>query len=381
MKTTWERSFWEIERNFHDTELLIVGSGIVGLSAALQYSKKRPLAKILVVDSGILPYGASTRNAGFACIGSVTELLSDFSISGPENVIELIAMRQRGLHALFAQIGKKSCDFKAVGGFELINDEETIQKCDEKIDFLNQKLKTITGLDATYQWEKPSTLKKFGFQGVKKLLHNHAEGHIHTGKLMESLMAAAQKRNIRLLFNLEVKSLIKENNNWLVESNRGFSFNSKKILLCTNGFTRKLLPGLDVNPARAQVFITEEIKNLPFRGTFHLQEGFYYFRDLGQRILLGGGRNLDIQGENTQQFGTTQLIQDELERILQQIILPGQIVKIEQRWSGIMGVGSEKIPIIKMIDRDLACAVRMGGMGVAIGTLAGQNGADLLLEN
>lgn len=106
METTWERSFWEIERYFHDTELLIVGSGIVGLSAALQYRKKRPLAKILIIDSGTLPYGASTRNAGFACIGSITELLSDFEISGFQKVIDLIAMRQKGLHALFFQCGQ-----------------------------------------------------------------------------------------------------------------------------------------------------------------------------------------------------------------------------------------------------------------------------------
>jgi hypothetical protein len=46
-----------------------------------------------------------------------------------------------------------------------------------------------------------------------------------------------------------------------------------------------------------------------------------------------------------------------------------------------MGVGSEKLPIIQSLDYHLACAVRMGGMGVAIGTLAGEMGADILLEN
>lgn len=381
METTWERSFWEIERYFHDTELLIVGSGIVGLSAALQYRKKRPLAKILIIDSGTLPYGASTRNAGFACIGSITELLSDFEISGFQKVIDLIAMRQKGLHALFSNVGKRKCDFQKVGGFELLCDQETIQKCEEKISFLNKELINITGIKNTYSWVPDTTLKKFGFRGVEKLLLNRAEGHVNTGMLMENLMAEVQRKNVRFLFNLSIESFHYNAGNWTVETNRGFSFSSKKILLCTNGFTRKLLPELDVNPARAQVFITEEIENLPFKGTFHLQEGYYYFRNLGNRILLGGGRNLDFEGEKTYNFGLTGLIQSELERILHQMILPDKKVRIEHRWSGIMGVGSEKLPIIKMIDNDLACAVRMGGMGVAIGTLAGQKGADLLLNN
>ncbi len=381
METIWERSFWEIERYFHDTELLIIGSGIVGLSAALQYRKKRPRAKILIVDRGILPYGASTRNAGFACIGSVTELLSDFNISGQERVIELIALRNSGLNALFANLGKKNCNFKQVGGFELLMDDETIEKCNAVIPFLNRELKSITGLQETYTWSAPTKLRKFGFKGVKKLLHNQAEGHIDTGKMMESLMMKVQQKNIRSLFNLSILGIEKSQNEWLVKSDKSFHFSAKKILLCTNGFAKNLFPELDVKPARAQVLITEPISDLPFKGTFHLKEGYYYFRDLNQRILFGGGRNLDIKGETTTEFGLTPLIQNELEDILATIILPGRKIKIEHRWSGIMGVGGEKLPIIRQIDENLACAVRMGGMGVAIGTLAGEMGAEILLKN
>jgi hypothetical protein len=36
-----------------------------------------------------------------------------------------------------------------------------------------------------------------------------------------------------------------------------------------------------VKPARAQVLITEPIDNLDVRGTFHLDCGYYYFRNIG----------------------------------------------------------------------------------------------------
>ena len=74
------------------------------------------------------------------------------------------------------------------------------------------------------------------------------------------------------------------------------------------------------------------------------------------------------------------LLQNRLEQILQEIILPGREYKIEQRWAGVMGLGDEKMPIIKMIGVRTACAVRMGGMGIALGSAAGAEGARLILN-
>ena len=58
-----------------------------------------------------------------------------------------------------------------------------------------------------------------------------------------------------------------------------------------------------MQPARAQVLITKPIKNLQIKGTFHLDKGYYYFRNIDNRILFGGGRNLDFKTEETSEFG------------------------------------------------------------------------------
>jgi hypothetical protein len=63
------------------------------------------------------------------------------------------------------------------------------------------------------------------------------------------------------------------------------------------------------------------------------------------------------------------------------MILPGQKFSVEQRWSGIMGLGPKKSTIIKNISTNVVCAVRMGGMGVAIGTLVGEEAAALVLHS
>ena len=42
-----------------------------------------------------------------------------------------------------------------------------------------------------------------------------------------------------------------------------------------------------------------------------------------------------------------------------------------------MGVGTQKSPIVKEISNSVYCGVRLGGMGVALGSLVGQELADL----
>ena len=149
-------------------------------------------------------------------------------------------------------------------------------------------------------------------------------------------------------------------------------------MICTNGYARELLPNMDVIPARGQVLKTAPIPGLKLRGTFHYDEGFYYFRDHAGGVLLGGGRNLDFAGETTTVDGTTPLIQDALEKLLCEVILPEQPFTIIQRWSGIMGMGNSKTPIIEKRSERVAVAVRLGGMGVAIGIRVARQAAALI---
>ena len=131
-------------------------------------------------------------------------------------------------------------------------------------------------------------------------------------------------------------------------------------------------------PARAQVLVTKPIENLSIKGTFHFDEGYFYFRNIDDRILFGGGRNLDFETETTREFGQTHKVQEELERLLKQVILPQTPFEIDRRWSGILGVGKQKSPIVKPMSDNVYAGVRLGGMGVAIGTLIGRRLADMV---
>ena len=66
-------------------------------------------------------------------------------------------------------------------------------------------------------------------------------------------------------------------------------------------------------------------------------------------------------------------IQKKLEELLRFTIIPNQEFSIDYAWSGIMGVGDVKSPILKMLNKNTAVGVRLGGMGVALGSQVGKS--------
>jgi glycine/D-amino acid oxidase-like deaminating enzyme len=369
-------SYWELKHYFKNIDLIIIGSGIVGLNTAFYFKKNNPKAKILVLEKGILPSGASTKNAGFACFGSPSELLSDLKNIPEETVWETVKMRWDGLKLLRKNLGDKNIGFKRHGGYELFNNKTSYTNCFEAIDYLNKKTKEFIGKKNIYS-DSGSSIKSFGFKNINGIILCREEGQIDTAKMFNSLLQLVQKHDITILNNIEITGISDTKQGVELQSNLGV-FKSKKVVVAVNGFAKELLKLKDVGPARAQVLITKPIANLKLKGTFHYDEGFYYFRNIDNRILFGGGRNLDLKGETTTQIGTTPKIQNQLEKLLKTVIMPGQKFEIEHRWAGIMGVGTEKKPIIKHYSPNVVCAVRMGGMGVAIGSLVGKEASKLI---
>ncbi len=367
-------SYWEHQSWISNIDYTIVGSGIVGLNTALHLKNRFPDSRILILERGFLPNGASTKNAGFACFGSLSEILDDLDSHSQQEVVELIQKRKKGLEFLRKNLGDDAIGYKCYGGYELFlpEDEQLYQSCVSQLKLVNDLLKPVFGEEV---FETKANI--FGFKNIREpLIYNKFEAQINTGKMMEALLQKVQATGIKILNCITVEDF--SANNTLVEVKTDkFLFQTKKLLIATNGFASKM--GIsEVKPARAQVLITKPIKDLNVKGAFHLDKGYYYFRNIDDRILFGGGRNLDFKAEETTEMEQTDLIQNKLEEILKSTLLPGIPFEIDHRWSGIMGVGSTKKPILKQLSTNVYCGVRLGGMGVAIGSLVGMELAEMV---
>jgi len=370
-------SFWERKTYFEDNEFVIIGAGIVGFSTAIELRKLHPTAKILILERGFLPSGASTKNAGFACFGSVTELLDDLTKSSEEQVFATVKKRWDGLQNLKHLVGEDAIELEVNGSWDLILPEEAeqLETIRQQLPYLNTELEKITGEKDVYS-EDVNCAEKFGFDGLATSFYNRLEGQINTGKLITKLYQIAIEKGINCLFGIEAIALQTHLYNVGIQTSIGY-MKARNVLICTNGFAQQFIPNRDVLPARAQVLVTTPIEDLKVKGTFHYQQGYYYFRNVEDRILLGGGRNLNFEAETTTQLETSQEIMTALEKLLSTVILPNLPYSIEYQWAGIMGVGQTKAPIIEKIDDKIGIGVRMGGMGVAIGSLVGKELAEL----
>ncbi len=384
-------SYWEWHSYFKHIDIIVIGSGIVGLSAAIHLKTNKPDLQVTVVERGILPSGASTRNAGFACFGSVSELLDDLSHQPEAVVFNLLEKRWKGLQKMKNDLGVDNIHYQALGAYELFknSDDALFEQCLEKIDFLNTMIKDITGEQQTFSLRNKE-IQTFGFQKIKHLIYNKSEGQIDTGAMMKALLQKAKTLGIEILNGITITNIQQEEKFVLLKTANNWNIKIAKVLIATNGFTKKLLPQLELQPARNQVLITKPIPNLLLKGCFHYNRGYVYFRNIHNRILLGGGRNINPKQEQTDAFGTTEDIQQYLINLLKTHFLPNQSFEIDRWWSGILGVGSSKAtktpetpktPIVKKLSDKIAVAIRLGGMGVAIGMLVGEEGAALLLEN
>ena len=168
-------SIWERNELIH-YDHIIIGSGIVGLTTAYYVKKKNPSKSVLVLERGLLPTGASTKNAGFACMGSLTEILDDLKIASEEEVLELFRLRKKGLERLQSILGKEKIGYQTNGSYELIFKNEIAAL--EKIDYCNQLLRKEIKQDAFRL--NNSKIQEFGFNGVCAMVENLCEGEIDT---------------------------------------------------------------------------------------------------------------------------------------------------------------------------------------------------------
>ena len=126
--------------------------------------------------------------------------------------------------------------------------------------------------------------------------------------------------------------------------------------------------------------VTNELPHLRLHGNYHYDSGYYYFRNVGKRLLLGGARNHDFDTENTDQAVLNDKLQAHLLDFATNRLLAGQPFTIKHQWSGIMGFTADKKPVCKEIKPGLYAAAGMNGMGVAMGAALGTEIAEKMLD-
>ena len=372
-------SFWE-KNSFLNWDCIIIGSGLVGLSTACSIKERYPEKEVLILEKGIFPTGASTKNAGFACFGSLSEILSDIKMNGEQMTVELIEKRWKGIQRLRQRLGDENIGYLNYGGSELVFERNYDML--EKMEYVNGLLKGIFN-DTVFQ-KRDDLIDEFGFsrEYVKSMVFSPFESQLDTGKMMRSYIKYAGSLGITIINGCEVKHFEQGDDEAEVMTmhnilNQEVVFKTKELIICTNAFTKYIVPGASFQPGRGQVLVTEPIPGLKFKGVFHFDEGYYYFRNYGDRVIFGGARNMALEQEATDRFEHNHSILMHLKWILDTIILPGQDYGIEDAWTGIMAFSETKLPVVEK-HGNVSMIMSCNGMGVALSGLMGEEVANNL---
>lgn len=376
------QSYWEYSA-FQHVDICIVGAGIIGLSTALECRKRYPDALITILEKAPHGHGATTRNAGFACFGSATELLHDIDVFGKDHALNIANERFLGLSSLLQRCAPEKIKYEALGGAELIRAHEISYL--DRIDEVNAFAENITGDPHTFRIVSAHEQQAYGFSdAVQAVIMNKYEGQVHSGYLHATLESLARAADIRIEHGSDVLQANDNDDHGALHvstRNGEYVLHAQTIILCTNAMMSKLAPELDIKPGRGQVIVTSPIAGLSFQGAFHIDEGYYYFRSLGDRVLLGGGRNLDFEGEETYEFGHSSIIMEALETMLREVILPKKEFTIDYAWSGLMGFTPDKKPRVSSLSNHVYCAFGCNGMGIALASRIAERIASLIADS
>ena len=192
------RSYWEEALYYQNYDLIVVGAGLTGLSTAYFAKKENPDARIMILERGVFPIGASTRNAGFACIGTIGEHLADLEIDTEERLKERIKARYEGLQLLKTTLGEKTIDYDPCGGWEIFTDTGKFETAQLNVVRFNALMEEVIGEKEVYQIGE--------FEGYQAIF-NRVEGSLHPGKMIKRLVQLNSDAGNEIRWQTEVTNV------------------------------------------------------------------------------------------------------------------------------------------------------------------------------
>lgn len=364
-------------RGEHHADVVVVGGGLCGAGAALALGEAGVNTAWLEARS--LSWGASGRNAGFILQGTAERYSRAIGLMGRERARAVHELTRRN-HALMRESIERlgiDCGYLHRGSLQLAGSEEEEGDLLESAAALNAdgfRATVLEGdaLDACY--------REAGFRiGV----HLPDDGELNPARFVRAVGAHARGLGVALFEESPVTRLDAPSPGEVVAHTAEGAVHASLALVCTNAAAGQLLPWFadKVDPVRGQMLATAPAPPT-FRCPVYADHGFDYWRqDEFGRVVLGGWRNLDVDGERGFDETLHDGIQARMEAFLQRFpSMRG--VPITHRWSGIMGFSRDGLPLAGAVPGmpGALAAVGFTGHGFGFAFLAGRSLAEVALH-
>lgn len=354
-------------------EVVIVGGGFCGLSAALHLSEAGVDA--LVLEGAAPGWGASGRNGGQVIAGLKTdypELLRHF---GPHKAEALHRLGVETADLTFSLIERHQirCEAHRDGWIQAAHSKAMLKSIRTRADDLSGRGENVEWLSA----ERIQALT--GTPYYRGGMLDRRSGMVQPLSYAQGLAGAAISAGARICHDAQVLKLVPVAGGWRLETARAV-VHAKQVLLATNAYLGHLHPSLTTAmiPVKSYQIATDPLPPdldkavLPSRlPTSDLMDlGVYFRRDDAGRFIVGGSGSLTEQDDPA--------LFDVLARSAAVLFPALTADKFTDRWGGKLALTRDHLPRLANLAPGLHAAYGCNGRGVALMTMMGKLAAERL---
>lgn len=214
-----------------EADVVVVGAGFTGLSAARQMGLNRPEATVVLIDAQQVGYGASGRNSGFAI-----DLPHKFALENPDKEFKkrILRLNKTGIEILNDQVNQYNidCQWSAAGKYQAAVGERGRR-------YLEHFARLMDELEEPYTWHSREELSNvLGTEFYSQAIFTPGGYLMQPAALVQGL-ARALPDNVQLFVNSPVLSLAPlDTGGYRLQTPSG-SVQAGKVILATSIFTRE----------------------------------------------------------------------------------------------------------------------------------------------
>ncbi|ALM53183.1 NAD(P)/FAD-dependent oxidoreductase [Halomonas huangheensis] len=353
-------------------DVVIIGAGFTGLSAARRWHSARPEDRILVLDADTVGEGSPGRNSGFML---EIALANDASPSQLERMSQLNAL-SRGTMAHLRQLVDEhgiDCQLVRAGTYRAARSSQGRNALDSYASFLRRSF-------LTHQWLNEEQLQEcIGTRYYQHGIYSPDCSLVQPAALIRGL-ADALPPSIRLHENSPATSVIADGAQWVVTTPAG-EIRSPRVMLANNAFSRAL--GADRSRLTAiytYAAVTNILEDTTRQRVIPQQWGLLPAHRLGctlrttadGRLMIRSRYSYEREEDNTR-------VEQSLLTSLQRRYPELDISRFDAIWGGTTGLTHNGAPLWGQIQPGLFVSAGCNGGGIVKGTFLGDALARLAL--
>ena len=367
----------------HETDLLVVGAGVTGLSAALHAANRG--ARVMVLEASDIGWGASGRNNG-QVIPCLTRADPDLLMQafGRVHGETLVALLRDSADVLFGLVRRHGIACEAVqnGWVQPAHRASRLALSRSRCEQWQRRGAAVELLDR--EQVAAITGSRFWCGGWS----NASGGHVNPLGFTRGLARAALQAGAAVHTHSPVGALRREGEHWRVAS-AGASVRARRVLVASHSYSGIASPtpwpGLPQTlvPVRSYQMATQVLPAelratvLPRNHAMSDTQGDLHFAHLDAqgRLVTGGG----LAFAPLYDARLRRRIALRLLKLFPQLQALGTIT-FDHLWHGVFAVTPDRLPRFWRLDDGVLGWVGCNGRGLAFGTALGPVLADAVLD-